>query len=151
MEPEFRPLFRIRFDLQPLQSVGSGPWGRRRVAPIAGGNFDGDRLRGTVLPGGSDAYLVGADGSLPLDVRCVLETHDAAKILMTYRGFFRASGDVQARIRAEEAVEPGSYYLRAAPVFETGAESYCWMNGIVCVSVGHIGAGATVYDVYEVL
>ncbi|WP_431857629.1 DUF3237 domain-containing protein [Azospirillum sp.] len=151
MEPTFRPLFRIRFDLMPLQSVGGGLWGKRRVAPIAGGDFAGDRLRGTVLPGGSDAYLIGSDGSLRLDVRCVLETHDSAKILMTYGGFFRASADAQARLRAGEPVEPGSVYLRVAPVFETGADAYQWLNGMLFIGIGSLGGGATTYDVYEVL
>lgn len=151
MEPKLKPLFRVRFDLLPLQSVGGGPWGKRRVAPIAGGRFDGERLRGTVLPGGSDCYLAGSDGTLRLDVRCVLETEDSAKILMTYQGIFRASADVQARLRAGEPVEAERCYLRATPVFETGAGPYLWLNGLVSLAVGEMAGGATSYDVYEVL
>ena len=37
-----------------MLSIGATPAGRRRIAPVAGGSFSGDRLRGTVLPGGAD-------------------------------------------------------------------------------------------------
>ena len=151
MQPLLKPLFRIRFDLLPLQSVGGGPWGKRRVAPIAGGRFEGERLRGTVLPGGSDAYRIGGDGSLALDVRCVLETDDAAKIFMTYQGIFRAPPEVQARIRTGGPVRPDEVYLRATPVFETGADAYLWLNQIVSLAVGELDSGATAYEVFEVL
>ena len=41
-----------RFDTG--QNVGAGPHGTRTTFPITGGSFEGDRLRGKVLPGGDD-------------------------------------------------------------------------------------------------
>ena len=54
------------------------------AAPLTGGHFEGPRLRGTVLPGGSaDWLLLRADGVLEMDLRATLRTDDGALISMT--------------------------------------------------------------------
>ena len=58
----------------------------RRVGVITGGSFEGERLRGKILPGGSDWQSLRSDGTLTLDVRCIMETEDGHLIGMTYRG-----------------------------------------------------------------
>ena len=82
-----RPLFELRLDVPPLIDLGDTPCGRRRIAAVTGGSFEGERLRGTVLgaPGG-DWLLLRPDGVLVLDVRIVLKTDDGALIYMAYRG-----------------------------------------------------------------
>ena len=68
-----RPLFKIRIELHPLQEVGDTPLGQRRVVPVSGGAFEGERLRGRVLPhAGSDWLLGRADGAFQQDVRLTL-------------------------------------------------------------------------------
>ena len=59
-----------------MQAIGATPNGNRRIGLVAGGTFQGERLRGTVLPGGADWIMARADGSTTLDVRLVLETDD---------------------------------------------------------------------------
>jgi hypothetical protein len=147
-----RPLFTLRIQLHPLQVVGATPLGQRRIVPVSGGDFAGERLRGTILPhAGSDWLLERADGSFQQDVRLTLETDDGALIGMTYRGVRHSSPEVAARLARGEPVELSEYYLRTAPFFETGAERYGWLNTIVAVGVGQrIPNGAT-YDVFEVL
>lgn len=49
-----RPLMTLRLGTAPTQKVGEGPHGTRLIFPIVGGGFEGDRLRGKVLPGGGD-------------------------------------------------------------------------------------------------
>ena len=49
-----RPLMTLRLNTAPTQNVGAGPHGTRVTFPIIGGSFEGDRLRGKVLPGGDD-------------------------------------------------------------------------------------------------
>jgi hypothetical protein len=49
-----RPLFVMRLEVQRLQIVGATPGSFRRVGVIYGGSFEGERLSGTVLDGGSD-------------------------------------------------------------------------------------------------
>src|SRR4051812_9325185 len=69
-----RPLFTLRLTTAPTQVIGRGPHGLRATFPITGGTFEGDRLRGKVLPGGDDWTLERADGVMELDLRVTLET-----------------------------------------------------------------------------
>jgi hypothetical protein len=59
-----RPLMTLRLSTAPTQTVGAGPHGTRLTFPIAGGVFDGDRLRGKVLPGGDDWVVKRPDGTV---------------------------------------------------------------------------------------
>ena len=49
-----RPLMSVHLDTAATQNLGAGPHGTRVIFPITGGSFEGDRLRGKVLPGGAD-------------------------------------------------------------------------------------------------
>jgi hypothetical protein len=149
---ESRPLFTLRIELHPIQEVGRTPLGHRRVVPVSGGRFEGERLRGAVLPhAGSDWLLTRADGSFQQDVRLTLETNDGDLILMSYRGVRHSSADVRARIERGESVRKSEYYLRIAPFFETASEQHAWLNTIVAIGVGERLARGVSYDVFEVL
>ncbi len=135
-------LFTMPVDVEmPLQMVGATPIGERRIAKVTGGTFTGPEMNGKILPGGGDWLLLRSDGSLQLDVRVTLETDDGALIFMTYRGFRHGPAEVMARLNKGEDVDPSEYYFRVAPLFETGAEKYDWLNRIVAVGTGHRSAG----------
>ena len=146
-----RPLFVMRLDVKPLQSVGATPGGFRRVGVVPGGIFEGERLSGVVLDGASDWQTVRNDGATTLNVRLVLKTNDDALICMTYRGYRHGPADVMARLGKGEAVDPASYYFRTNPLFETAAEKYDWINRIVAVGIGHRRADGPIYSIFEVL
>jgi uncharacterized protein DUF3237 len=147
-----RPLFRVRITLHPVLDLGVTPLGRRRVFLVSGGSFEGERIRGTVVPdAGSDWLLQRADDSFQLDVRMMLRTDDGALISMCYHGVRHASADVSARIARGERVDRGEYYLRTTPWFETADPRYAWINDVVTVGMGERQADAVVYDVFEVL
>jgi len=147
-----RHLFTITIKLHPTEEVGATPAGTRRVFPVSGGDFTGDRLRGSILPvAGSDLLLTRSDGSSQQDVRMVLRTDDGALIVMTYRGVRHASAEVNDRIARGEHVAPSEYYLRTAPFFETASPKYAWLNRIVAVGVGDRRPDGVVYEVFEVL
>jgi Protein of unknown function (DUF3237) len=150
---EFRPLFRIRLDLGTSVDAGATPYGRRRVFPVVGGRFDGDRLRGAVLPETSGDWLLQRqDGAFQQDVRLLLRTDDGALVFMNYRGVRRpASEEVNARIARGEPVDRKDYYLRIVPFFETASEKYAWLNQIVAVGVGERIGPNVAYDVFEIL
>ena len=131
--------------------LGDTPEGMRRVDVLGGGRFEGPRLRGTILSGGSDLLLVRADGSVRTDVRLALETDDGALIVVTYRGSRHGSADAMRRIAAGEDVPATDYYLRNAPFFETAAPAYAWLNHIVAVGLGERIPGGARYDIYEIL
>jgi hypothetical protein len=126
--------------------------GRRRIAPVSGGTFEGDRLHGIVLPhAGSDWLLQRADDSFQLDVRLALQTHDGALIGMSYRGVRHASAEVGARLARGEKVDRSEYYLRTTPFFETADKRYAWINGVIAVGMGDRRPDGVVYDVFEIL
>ena len=151
-ELKSRHLFTIHIKIHPIEDLGDTPAGNRRVFPVAGGDFAGERLRGSVLPvAGSDLLLGRSDGSFQQDVRMLLRTEDAALILMTYRGVRHASPEVNSRIARGEQVDASEYYLRTAPFFETSSPKYSWLNKIVAVGVGERQSQGVTYHVFEVL
>jgi hypothetical protein len=146
-----RPLFVLALEVAKLQVVGATPGVDRRVGEILGGRFEGERLKGRILGGGSDWQAVRADGSWALDCRLVLETDDGALIAMTYRGLRHGPKDVIDAIGRGEQVSPAAYYFRTAAFFETAAAKYAWLNGVVAVGMGHRLPSGPIYQVFEVL
>lgn len=134
-----------------LQAIGATPGGNRRIGLVSGGTFKGERLRGTVLPGGADWLMDRPDGATTLDVRLALETEDKALIGMTYRGLRHGPAAVMARINRGEKVDPSEYYFRTAIMFETAAANYAWLNRIFAIGTGDRLPEGPVYDIFEVL
>jgi len=146
-----RPLFVMRLDVRKLQMIGTTPGAFRRVGVVPGGEFEGERLSGEVLEGGSDWQTVRNDGATTLNVRLVLKTKDDALIGMTYQGLRHGPADVIRKIEKGEAVDPASYYFRTNPVFETAAAKYDWLNRVIAIGVGHRRADGPIYSIFEVL
>lgn len=147
-------LFDMVVDLSPRQEIGPGPFGRRVVFGAAGGSFHGPRLRGEVLAGGGDWTLFRSDGTMTLDVRLTLRTHDDVLLHMTYGGRWVTPPELRADM-ADPAkrfgIDPARYYFRTTPLFETGSEQYGWVNDIVCVGSGYLVQGGVAYKVAKVV
>jgi hypothetical protein len=146
-----RALFVMRLDVQKPSIVGGEPGAFRRISAILGGSFEGERLAGEVLEGGSDWQIIRADGTTTLDVRLVLKTSDGSLIGMTYKGVRHGSPEVMAQIDRGEEVDPAAYYFRTNPLFETSAAKYEWINRVVAVGIGHRRADGPIYSVFELL
>src|SRR5262245_15132857 len=147
-----RLLMTLRVTVPPPQSIGVVPLGTRRTALISGGTFDGPRLRGSVLPGGSaDWLLLRSDGVLELDLRATLRTDDGALISMRSFGLRHGPPEVIAAIGRGEAVDPATYYFRTTPRFETAHPSYAFLNRIIAVANGDRRADGPTYTIHEVL
>jgi hypothetical protein len=116
-----------------------GPPGAARVAvALAGGTFQGPRLRGTIV-GPSGDWIVGrTDGSSVLDFRAVLQTDDEQKILVTWRGIAYPTPG-------------GPLHARILPMFETASTRYAWVNNVVAVGVLRPVVGKITYRLYEIL
>ncbi len=145
------PLMTLKLAVNGMQPIGATPNGNRRVGLVAGGTFEGAKLKGTVLPGGADWIIGRPDGSTTLDVRIVLETDDGATIGMTYKGMRHGSADVMAKVNGGEFVDPALYYFRTAVSFETAAPKYDWLNRIIAIGTGSRPPEGPVYEVFEVL
>lgn len=146
-----KPLFIFDLQVAKPQVIGQTPSVDRRVGEITGGRFEGERLRGKLLSGGSDWQTVRRDGAWTIDVRTVMETDDGHLIGMTYRGIRHGPKEILDAIARGEVVSPLGYYLRVAPFFETASEKYGWLNNIVALATGHRLPTGPIYQVFEVL
>ncbi len=133
-----RSLMTLRLNTAPTQDVGAGPHGTRVTFPITGGSFEGDRLRGKVLPGGDDWTVKRPDGVMELDLRITLETDDGAVVYMTFEG-----------LRDDGA--SGAPYFRTLPRFETAAPKYAFLNRLLAVGLGEIRSDGPVHVIEEIL
>ena len=136
----------------PLTALGNTQYGDRRIARVAGGTFEGPKLKGTVHDAGGDWILNRTDGVTQLDVRLTMQTDDGALIYMTYKGLRHGPADVMAKLAAGETVDPSLLYFRTAPFFETAADGkYAWMNKAVFVATGRREPSGPIYRVFQVL
>jgi hypothetical protein len=131
--------------------LGVTPSGHRWIISPTGGIFEGPKIKGRVLPGGGDWLVERSDGSRVLDVRITLCTDDGHQIYVQYRGLFHCTPDVMQRLAQGERVDPGEYYFRTAPFFETASEKYGWLNRVMAVGVGRRTPTQVAYTVYAVL
>jgi len=128
----------LRLSTASTQKIGSVPHGTRVTFPVTGGSFEGERLRGKVLPGGGDWVIKRADGVLELDLRITLEIDDGALVHMTFEGI-------------RDDATPGAPYFRTLPRFETAAAKYSFLNRLLAVGTGEISADGPVHMIEEIL
>jgi hypothetical protein len=147
-----RLAFEMTLIVPHILDLGATPHGGRKIATVTGGHFVGDRLHGQVLPApAGDWLLLRNDGVLCLDVRLTLQTDDGALIFMAYKGMRHGPAEVLDRLARGEAVDSASYYMRAAPVFETASPHYAWLNKALFVATGRREATGPVYVIHEIL
>jgi Protein of unknown function (DUF3237) len=149
--PRLELLGRCRADLGEPLELGQTPWGRRRVIPIVGGEFEGPRLSATILAGGADWQVVHDDGSAAIDTRYTMQTRDEALISIATRGARHGPPDVLRRLAAGEPVDPAEYYFRVSIQYETGAADYRWLNRIVAVASAVRLADQVIYDAFALM
>ena len=143
-------LFTITLEVE-VFDLGDTPYGRRRVARFGTGSFEGPKLKGIVLPGGGGLTLIRRDEVLELDVRITLETDDKQQIYMTWKGFRHGPKEVIDRLDRGETADPGTYYFRVTPYFETSSEKYGWMNRMCSIATGTVAASKRRFEVFQVL
>lgn len=150
-ELRWRPLMTFFLEVKPPHNVGRTPVADRRIAELPGGYFEGERLRGAILPSGSDWQTVREDSAWMINVRTLLETDDGALIGMTYQGLRHGPKPVIEAIARGESVSPLAYYMRISLVFETASEKYGWLNRVVSIAHGHRLPGGAIYNVFEIV
>ena len=144
------PLMTIKLAFS-VQTIGETPNGTRRIGVVSGGTFEGPRLQGTIMPGGTDWALIRPDAVALLDVRLVLQTHDGSLIGITYRGIRHGPAAVMERLNRDEPVDPSEYYFRTVATFETASDHYDWLNRLFALGIGHRSPGNIVYELFELL
>ena len=140
----------LTVDFAGMVNIGATPAGLRRIAPVTGGSFVGERLNGVVLPGGNDWVINRADGVMVIDVRLPLKTDDNALIYLSYQGRFLATPDAMERFAKGIPLDPSEYSLAMVAKFECGDARYDWLNNVVAVGTGERTATGPIYSIFEV-
>ena len=147
-----RLLMMMHVKVGSVLNIGAVPYGTRRTAPLGGGTFEGPRLRGIILPGGSaDWQLLRSDGVLQMDLRLTLRTDDDALISMSSFGLRHGPPEVIAAIGRGEPVDPSTYYFRTIPRFETAHPAYLFLNRLIAVASGDRRPEGPIYTIHELL
>jgi hypothetical protein len=149
--PRLEYLMTYRADLKQPAEIGAVPSGIRRIYDVAGGSFEGPRLKGKLLESGGDWLLIGNDGVGRLDVRGTFETEDGARVYMQYHGVLVITEQVMEAITGGGETQYGDTYFMTQPRFETGDPRYAWLNSTVAVSQGRVLPNAVEYRVYQVV
>src|SRR5262245_9435154 len=142
-------LFMIALEMEVL-TLGDTPSGVRRIVQSIGGSFEGPKLKGMVLTGGGGSILR-RDDVMEIEMRLTLETDDKEHIYMSWKGLRHGVKEVIDRVNRGENVDPGLYYFRTTPYFETSSAKYTWLNRICSIATGsRSGSGRTLH-VFQVL
>jgi hypothetical protein len=131
--------FQFLMDLV-LETAPAVALGNRTVVSVTGGTFEGPKLKGRVLSPGADWPIAVNPNMRVLDVRTLLETDDAQRIYVSYRGVIYTPPGGQ-----------GERYWRSTPIFETNSEKYAWLNHIVAVGVNFTVPQRVAYRIFEIL
>lgn len=132
------PLATVTVKLGAPVFIPNTPRGTRAIVNLEAATWEGERLNATLKQvAAADWAQFTADGTIHVDVRCAIETHDGAVIFVAYQGRATAS-------------PTGADPIMIAPTFETGDERYAWLNKVQAIGRGSRDAGgALVYDLYE--
>jgi len=148
IDPE--PIFRIHAQLADILSLGPTPYGERRIINILGGEVEGRRLKGRILPGGADWQIIRSDGAADIEARYTIEAEGGAAILVESKGLRHGPAEVMARLARGEAVDGDAYYFRTVMRFETSSAELGWLNRILALARGTREPNAVRLDVYEI-
>lgn len=140
----------LTVDFAAMRMIGQTPAGLRRIAPVTGGSFAGERLKGTVLPGGADWVINRPDGVMVIDVRLTLEADDKALIYLTYQGRFLAEPEAMQRFAKGALLAPEDYSLAVTARMESGAPAYQWLNNAIIVGTGEQTPSGPDYSLFTV-
>ena len=123
--PQLEFALQLKVTLGEAYAINNTQHGRRTVIPITGGTFEGPGLKGTIINGGADYQLNGADGRTELEAIYCIKTDDGTYIHVRNRGIIANGKDADGK---------PTFYFRAAPQFEAPADSpYGWLNNALFV------------------
>lgn len=123
--PQLELALQLKVTLGEAYGINNTQHGRRTVIPITGGTFEGPGLKGTIINGGADYQLNGADGRTELEAIYCIKTDDGTYIHVRNRGIIANGKDADGK---------PTFYFRAAPQFEAPADSpYGWLNNALFV------------------
>lgn len=152
--PGLRFAFRIvlRFDIGPrLRFEPAHRAGRRGFVAVQGGEIEGPRLTGRVLPqSGGDWPRFWPGGLVEFEAHYQLEASDGTPIYIHNQGLAWSAPEVLARIEAGQPVNEDETYCRVTPRFEVPPGPHEWLARTVFIGKGERRGAHSVFEYYEV-
>ena len=125
-------LLHLECDMESFTEIGEGPYGKRMnvifsesrrpeeryPVPFSlriftykaeGGQFEGPKLRGKILPGGGDWEIVQPNSVAFLDTRYNLQTHDGATIYLQTKGVRKGPKDILDNLGKDTSITADQY------------------------------------------
>ena len=149
--PALRFAFAIRAKVAPARDLGRTARGHRRIIDILGGEVQGPRLEGEILPGGADWQIVRSDGTIEVVARYTIRSRTGALVFVQNEGLRVAEGATLEKLIAGEILPPESYRFRTAPRFETSEPSLKWMETSLFVGMAARAPDGIAIGFHEIL
>jgi len=149
--PSLEFVFEARVTIAPTVDMGETPRGRQRMIPITGGVVEGPNFRGTVLPGGADWQILRPDGATELTAQYVIRAEDGTQIAVVNRALRHAPPEINARLLANEKVDPALVYFRGSPTFASAAPAHDWLNRSIFICTGQRWPDGVLLHFFRVL
>lgn len=143
------------FDMTVLQEndidLGETCRGETLVSVKEYGTFEGEKLRGTIVPIGMGVTYAPNPGINDIQTNMLLKTDDGAYILMELNAYFDTDIANEKKLMKGEMVDPKNYYYKGIVKFQTSQESYKWLERKICVCNGIIeNWERLVFEVYMI-
>jgi hypothetical protein len=149
--PALRFAFAVKVIVAPTQDLGQTARGHRRIVDILGGEAEGPRFTGTILPGGADWQVVRPDGTIEVVARYSIRSAAGTLVYVQNDGLRVASPEIVARMARGESVPIDSYRFRTAPRFETSDPALKWLETSTFVGVATRAPDRVAIGFHEVL
>jgi Protein of unknown function (DUF3237) len=147
--PALVPAFDVVVHLGRLEDHGITRAGHRRLIPILSGSITG-AIDAEILPGGADAQVVRADGSIEVDARYSARTADGSLMLLSAVGVRSGPPDVLEALLGGEPVDPSQYYFRTVVRVETSAPALAPLQDLLFIAAAVREADRVTYTAYRV-
>lgn len=135
--PELFFAFAIKAKVGPIQDLGITARGHRRVIDILGGEVQGPRLEGEILPGGADWQIVRADGTIEVVARYTIKARSGALVYVQNEGLRQTRGE--------------QVYFRTTPRFETAEPALKWLETSIFLGKAYRAPDRVAIGFHEVL
>lgn len=142
----------LKVTTAPMMPVGVTSHGERRIIPITGGTFEGEKMKGIVLSGGADYQFANKENTrTEIEAIYTIKTDDGVLIHIRNVGLVFKTKEAAESLAKGEPMDWSKMYFRAAPKFEAPTDSkYDWLNNAIFVCRGVPSKGYVSIQVWKV-
>lgn len=137
--------------IEPADGLGACTDGQRSNYRITGGQFEGLNVRGEVIAGGADFYLLRSDGVGELDARYSLRSDQGEWINIHNTGLITLSDRGRAQVaQGLWPIAEEDYHCSCTPRFQVASGRLDWLTRSVMIGkVGYPAADRVAIHCYR--